>query len=219
MLHGWRGEKCEQVRLHAAQVDVHACSGALQVLVSFAELHAIDANVSQWLSEMREEGSIEYEARARTPWLMTHINANRPATPLSQCPQGSSELISGKHDEVLISAPTKEAHRWRGSATDTPRGQACEVVDVDPGTNDYVIISATAPTGSKVNFLRGNGNPTLYLDAFLEVASPEAYSASCAHPRAARSRPCPLPACTKGSSSAPVPCRLNPTHRVLWHCR
>lgn len=120
--------------------------------------------------------------------------------------QGEDQLLDGRDDEVLITAPTKEARRWRGSVPGTPRGQVCvpaicyplqriqqpsgalptasdgtllrpthqpvAVVDVDNGINDYVIISGHAPTGAPVRFLRGNANPALYLDSFVEVQRP-----------------------------------------------
>ena len=40
---------------------------------------------------------------------------------------------------------------------------------MENGENDYVIISATAPSGEAVVFLRGSANPSLYLDEFVEV--------------------------------------------------
>jgi len=120
------------------------CYSDGEVLISFAELCAIDSKVSRWLDGLRAEGLVTY---------------------------GGDRLIAGKDDEVIITAPTKDARRFQGAVTHTPRGAPAVAVDVDPGTNDYVIITGRAPTGVGITFLRGNANPTLYLDSFLETVA------------------------------------------------
>ena len=87
-----------------------------EVIITFGELVAIDSNVGTWLSGLRAEGSITYE--------------------------GPDELAPGMNNDVFIAAPTRETKRWRGAATDTPRGQSAPLAVVDPGINQYVLISA-----------------------------------------------------------------------------
>ena len=42
--------------------------------------------------------------------------------------EGPDFLVVGKHNDIFISAPTRDTKRWRGAATDTPRDQAAPLV-------------------------------------------------------------------------------------------